>query len=195
MKAIVVGVPDYAHQQVDVVSLASGAARRPGGRPHRRPEREAGPLRRQAGSTIRIVGVGDRTADGAGQRRRPQHDRRPARPTADVVVLYATPATVAARRRPPATAASSSGSPTRASAAADAHRAAARSYLRANTAFTGFSDLPADPRAGRLAGQGPLRPARVAHERVHGARAAGGARADREHDDDADRRADGARSG
>ena len=52
---------------------------------------------------------------------------------------------------------------------------AARRYLKANTSFTGFSDLPAAPQARQLPGQGLLRPALVDHERLHGAGAAGSA--------------------
>ena len=61
-KALVVGVPDYGRQPVDVVSIASGSAPRRGHGPHRRPEREAAAASPATPATrIRIVGVGDRT--------------------------------------------------------------------------------------------------------------------------------------
>ena len=142
-----------------------------------------------AGDRIRVVGVGDRThslrVTGVGR----NLEWSQMGVNGDFVVLYATPETAAQLAGQP-------GYSLLAFRLADASTAAAnrtaddvREYLRANTSFTRFSDLPSIREPGHVPGQGPFRPARLADERVHGARAARGERAGREHDGDADRRA------
>ena len=191
MKALVVGVPDYAHQPVDVVSLVSGATPPAGERPHRRPERQAGPLLRQArrarsGSsasaagplTVPVSGVGRNLIGGQ------------VAIDVDAVVLYSTPATDrTARRRarlqqprvPACRHEQAGGRPN--------GRAVKRVPARRTRPSRASPTCRRSAKPGELPGQGVLRPARVADERVHGAGAAVGAGADREHDDDADRRA------
>ena len=171
--------------------VASGAATERGQRAHatsRTPSKAATPARRRhdRGSSASAAGP-----DAAGQRASAATSsaaRR--RATADVVVLYSTAGTVARLGAEP-------GFSSLELRLADASAAGRRTTVAARRAttcartpgFTGFSDLPAVREPGDYPGKDVLRPDRVADERVHGAGAALGAGADREHDDDARRRA------
>src|SRR5204862_1677617 len=61
VKALVVGVPDWTHQQVDVVSVVSGAPPTSGSVLTDIQNEKQGRYSGTAGDTIRILGIGDRT--------------------------------------------------------------------------------------------------------------------------------------
>ena len=71
-KALVVGVPDYGRQPVDVVTIASGSAPRAGTVLTDAQNASGGRYTGVAGDRIRVVGVGDRTRFAACDRRRPE---------------------------------------------------------------------------------------------------------------------------
>ena len=109
VKALVVGVPDWAHQQVNVVSVVSGTAPTAGVLSDVQNAKQ-GRFSGSAGDTIRIVGVGDRTltvpVSGVGRNMIGGQQAG----DGSLVVLYSTPAVDrAARCRIRASAASSSG--------------------------------------------------------------------------------------
>ena len=168
--------------------VRDGAGR--GDRPHGRPEREGGRFDGAIGDTVRVVGVGDRThtlrVSGVGRNLEWSQTRAS---TATSSSSTRRPRRRRSSRASRATACWPSGSPTRRTAAANRTADDVREYLRANTSFTRLLRPPEHPRAGHVPGQGAVRAARLADERVHGARAARGGRAGREHDGDADRRA------
>jgi putative ABC transport system permease protein len=142
VKAAIIAAPSYRNQSVDVVSLVSG--RLPAGLSvlsdvqNDKQDRFSG----REGSTIRIVGVGDRrvTVPVSGVARNMIGDQ--AAIGLDAVVLYSTPALLS--RLGAETGYSSLElrlADTR-KAVADRTVAAARHYLKAHTSFTGFSNLP-----------------------------------------------------
>ena len=171
MKAPIIAVPDYGSQPVDV-SRSHPARRRDRAGAHRRPEREQGRFAGVEGDHIRIVGVGDRTAFAAVSPVSPATSMAPDGRGRRLVVLYSTPARLRTRRRPRLQLARvPARRPEQGGRRPNGRRR--RGYLRANTSFARFSDLP------RSASPGPtrartFRPARLADERVHGAGAAGG---------------------
>jgi putative ABC transport system permease protein len=150
-KAVVVGIPDFAKQSVDVVHVVSGTE--PGSGAvltevqNARHDRDVG----RAGDRLRII-----AGDGSVRSLRISGEGRNQNGGQEVifegvVVLYATPRTVAAL----------SGKPGFSTLSfrlldlsrADATIAAVRHRLRANPAFTGFSDLPDVRQAGDWPGK------------------------------------------
>src|SRR5689334_19792654 len=153
VKAAIIAVPSYRQQSVDVVSLVSGKP--PAGLSVATDVQndKQGRFSGREGSTIRIVGVGGRTVTVpvSGVARNMIGDQ--AAIGLDAVVLYSTPALLA--RLGAETGYSSLevrlADPSR--AAADGTVAAARRYLKANTSFTGFSNLPELRKAGSYPGK------------------------------------------
>ncbi len=141
------------------------------------------------GSTIRIVGVGDRTltVPVSGVARNMIGDQ--AAIGLDVVVLYSTPALLARLGAEPGYSSLEFRLADTSKAAADRTVAAARRYLAANTAFTGFSDLPELRKAGSYPGKDLFDQLASIMNVFTVLALLAGAGADREHDDDADRRA------
>ena len=152
-KALVVGIPSFEHQPVDRVAITSGAAPRAGTVLTDAQNPTGGRYEGGVGDRIRIVGVGDRThllrVSGIGR----NLEWSQMGVNGDFVVLYATPETAA-------TLAGEAGSSILAFRLADTSTAAAngtvddvRRYLRTNTAFAGFSDLPTVREAGSYPGK------------------------------------------
>jgi putative ABC transport system permease protein len=140
VKAIVIGVPDFAHQMVDVVHLTQGSAPGPSGVLTEAQNRRQGRLSAAEGAEIRIV-----TANGGTARLRVTGEGRNMSGGQMVifesaVVLYASPETVARLSgRPGVTSLEFRLHDAR---RADPTAAAVRDYLTASTTFTGFADLP-----------------------------------------------------
>ena len=95
VKAAVIGVPQYAHQSVDVVSLVSGRYPTAGSVLSDVQNAKRGRFSGKEGSTIRIVGVGDRVlaVPVAGVARNMIGDQ--AAVGMESVVLFSTPALIA----------------------------------------------------------------------------------------------------
>jgi putative ABC transport system permease protein len=151
--AQVLGIPDFTRQAVNVVHVASGAALGTGAVLTDAQNSRQGLLSVQAGQTVRII-----AADGAVRSLRVSGEGRNLAGgqtvTSDsVIVLYATPATVASLSRTPGynelffTLADTR------PAAVDATIAAIRRTLAAVPGFTGFSDLPQVRAAGDWPGK------------------------------------------
>jgi putative ABC transport system permease protein len=151
--AQVLGIPDFTSQAVNVVHVASGAPPQTGAVLTDAQNTRQGLLSVQAGQTVRIIG-----ADGAVRSLRVSGEGRNLdggqTVTADgVIVLYATPATVASLSRTPGynqlffTLADTR------PAAVNATIAAIRHTLAAVPGFTGFSDLPLVRAAGDWLGK------------------------------------------
>jgi putative ABC transport system permease protein len=142
VKAIVVAVPDYAHQGVDVVSLVSGTSPVGMGVLSDVQNDKQGRFSGKEGSAIRIVGVAGRTltVPVTGVARNLIGSQ--AAKGLDAVVLYSRPALLAKLGADPGYSSLEFRLVDPSKAAAERTAAAARSYLAANTAFKGFSDLP-----------------------------------------------------
>jgi len=151
--AQVLGIPDFASQQVNVVHVASGIPPQTGAVLTDVQNARQGLLSVQAGQTLRIIG-----ADGAVRSLQVSGEGRNLdggqTVTSDgVIVLYATPATVASLSRTPGydelffTLADTS------PAAVTATIAAIRQTLAAVPGFTGFTDLPQVRAAGDWPGK------------------------------------------
>jgi putative ABC transport system permease protein len=140
VKAYVIGVPDFAHQTVDVVHVTRGSAPGTGGVLSDVQNGRQGRLSAAPGAEIRVVSASGGTARlrVTGEGRNMSGGQMVIFESA--VVLYASPATVARLSgRPGVTSLEFRlHDPRR----ADATAAAVRGYLNANTAFTGFADLP-----------------------------------------------------
>src|SRR5512146_2280392 len=142
VKAIVIAAPGYARQRVDVVSLVSGS------RPTRASvltdvqNEKTGKFSGKGGSTIRVIGVGDRTlrvpVTGVGRNMIGSQAAK----DLDAVVLYSTPALLTKLGADPGYSSIEFRLADTSKAAAERTVAGVRRYLTANTAFTGFSDLP-----------------------------------------------------
>jgi putative ABC transport system permease protein len=141
-KAIVVGLPSYARQPVDRVAITTGAAPQNGTVLTDVQNTNGGRYDGKLGDTVRIVGVGDRVHElrvsGVGR----NLEWSQLGVNGDFVVLYGTPETAAHL-------AGEAGYSLLAFRLKDASTAAAnrtvdevRRYLRAETSFTRFSDLP-----------------------------------------------------
>jgi putative ABC transport system permease protein len=152
-KAIVVGVPDYGRQPVDRVSITSGSAPQAGTVLTDVQNADGGRYEGSMGDTIGVVGVGDRVHElrvsGVGR----NLEWSQLGVNGDFVVLYTTPATAAQL-------AGERGYSLLAFRLADTSTAAAnrtaddvRGYLRAETSFTRFSDLPTIREAGSYPGK------------------------------------------
>jgi putative ABC transport system permease protein len=143
VKALVVGVPDYAKQQVDVVSVASGTAPTTWSVLTDVQNDKQGRYSGTTGDSIRIVGIGERTltvpVSGVGR----NLIGGQLAGDGDLVVLYSTPGLITRLGADP-------GYSTLEFRLEDTSKAAAartvgevKTYLSANTTFKGFSDLPA----------------------------------------------------
>jgi len=151
--AQVLGIPDFASQQVNVVHVASGVPPQAGAVLTDVQNAKQGLLDVRAGQTVRIIG-----ADGAVRSLRVSGEGRNLdggqTVTSDgVIVLYATPATVASLSRTPGydelffTLADTR------PAAVNGTIAAIRHALATVPGFTGFSDLPQVRTAGDWPGK------------------------------------------
>jgi putative ABC transport system permease protein len=152
VKALVVGVPDWAHQQVNVVSVVSGTKPTSGVLTEVQNAKQ-GRYSGTAGDTIRIVGVGDRTlavpVNGIGRNLIGGQQGS----DGSLVVLYATPALIARLGGDPGFSSLDFRLRDTGNAAADRTVARIKTYLSANTSFKGFSDLPALRKAGSYPGK------------------------------------------
>jgi putative ABC transport system permease protein len=151
--AQVLGIPDFTRQTVNVVHVASGAAPGTGAVLTDTQNARQGLLSVQAGQTLRIIG-----ADGAvrslrvsGQGR--NLDGGQTVTASDVIVLYATPATVASLSRTPGYDELYFSLADTRPAAVNATIAAIRHTLAAVPGFTGFTDLPQVRAAGDWPGK------------------------------------------
>ena len=151
--ARVLGIPDFTRQSVDVVHVASGAAPGTGAVLTDAQNANQGLLSVQAGQSVRTIGadgvVRSLTVSGQGR----NLDGGQTVTSYGVIVLYATPATVASLSRTPGydqlffTLADTR------PAAVNATIAAIRRTLAAVPGFTGFSDLPQARAAGDWPGK------------------------------------------
>jgi putative ABC transport system permease protein len=153
VKSAIIAAPSFEARSVDVVSLVSGQL--PSGtRVLSDVQNEKqGRFDGKAGSTIRIVGVGDRTLSVpvTGVGRNMIGDQ--AALGLDAVVLYSTPALIAELGANPGYSSLEFRLADASKAAADRTVVAVRSYLRSHTAFTGFSDMPDIRKAGSYPGK------------------------------------------
>ena len=142
VKAAIVAVPSYRNQSVDVVSLSSGAYPTNGTVLSDFQNAKQGRFSGKEGSTIRIVGVGDRTltVPVSGVARNLIGGQ--AAVGMEAVVLYSTPALLAKLGADPGYSSLEFRLADPSKPATDRTVAAVRRYLTANTAFAGFSDLP-----------------------------------------------------
>jgi putative ABC transport system permease protein len=143
LKALVVGVPDYANQQVNVVSVASGKAPTSGSVLTDVQNAKQGRYTGTTGDRIRIVGVGERTLtvplNGVGRNLIGGQQAG----DGDLVVLYSTPGLITRLGADPGFSTLEFRLDDTSSAAAARTVDEVKTYLTANTAFKGFSDLPA----------------------------------------------------
>jgi putative ABC transport system permease protein len=151
--AQVLGIPDFTRQAVNVVHVASGVAPGTGAVLTDVQNTRQGLLSVQAGQTARIIG-----ADGAVRSLQVSGEGRNLdggqTVTSDgVIVLYATPATVASLSRTPGYDELFFKLADTSPAAVNATIAAIRRTLAAVPGFTGFSDLPQARAAGDWPGK------------------------------------------
>jgi putative ABC transport system permease protein len=151
--AQVLGIPDFTRQDVNVVHLASGVPPQTGAVLTDVQNAKQGLLDVQAGQTVRIIG-----ADGAVRPLQVSGEGRNLdggqTVTSDgVIVLYATPATVASLSRTPGYDELFFALADTSPAAVNATTAAIRHTLAAVPGFTGFSDLPQVRAAGDWPGK------------------------------------------
>ena len=151
--AQVQGVPDFGQQAVNVVHVASGAAPGPGAVLTDAQNSRQGLLSVQAGQTVRII-----AADGAVRSLRVSGEGRnldgsQTVSSGGVIVLYATPATVASLSRTPGSDELFFTLADTRPAAVTATIAAIRVALASVPGFTGFSDLPQTRAAGDWPGK------------------------------------------
>jgi putative ABC transport system permease protein len=142
VKAAIIGVPRYANQTVDVVSLASGAYPTGESVLSDIQNGKVGRFSGREGSTIRILGVGGRvlTIPVSGVARNMIGDQ--AALGLNSVVLFSTPGLIARLGADPGYSSIEFRLADTSRPAADRTVAATRSYLTTYTSFTGFSDLP-----------------------------------------------------
>jgi putative ABC transport system permease protein len=151
--ALVVGVPDYTRQPVDRVIISDGAAPQAGTVLTDAQNAKDGRYDGGIGDRIRVVGVGDRTytlrISGIGRNlewsQMGMND--------DAVVLYTTPETAAMLGGEPGFSVLSFRLADTSIAAANSTVDEVRSYLRSNTAFAHFSDLPSIREPGTYPGK------------------------------------------
>jgi len=141
-RAILVGVPDYGRQRVDVVSIDSGAAPEAGSVLTDRSNADRKGFDAQTGRAARLIaadgsdrslpisGVGRNLTNGEGD------------PSNDWITFYATPETVAALSGAPGYTTLGFRLRDTSRPAAEHTVAAVRDHLRATTAFTAFDDMP-----------------------------------------------------
>ncbi|MGE5273330.1 MAG: FtsX-like permease family protein [Verrucomicrobiota bacterium] len=153
VKAAIIAAPSYRSQSVDVVSVVSG--RTPTGLSvlSSIQNDKQGRFSGRKGSTIRIIGVGDRTitVPVSGVARNMIGDQ--AAIGLDTVVLYSTPALLARLGAETGYSSLELRLADTGKAAADRTVAAVRRYLVRHTEFTGFSNLPELRKAGSYPGK------------------------------------------
>jgi putative ABC transport system permease protein len=141
-KAIVVGVPDYARQPVSRVAVTSGVPPQQGTVLTDVQNADGGRYDGGVGDTLRVVGVGDRVHEvrvsGVGR----NLEWSQLGVNGDFVVLYATPETASLLAGEPGYSLLAFRLRDASTTAANGTVNDVRSYLRANTSFTRFSDLP-----------------------------------------------------
>ena len=143
VKTYVIGVPDFAHQQVDVVHVPSGSAPGGGGALTEVQNARQGRYDGVAGDRIRVL-----AADGSTHTLRITGQGRNMTSGLFVgddgaVVLYTAPAVVTALSGTPGFGSLHFRLRDNRVPAANSTAAAVGRYLSANTTFTGFADLPA----------------------------------------------------
>ena len=152
-KAIVVGVPDYGRQAVDRVRITSGTAPQVGTVLTDVQNADGGRYDSSVGDTVRVVGVGDRIhklrVSGVGR----NLEWSQLGVNGDFVVLYATPATAAQLAGEPGYSLFAFRLADTSTVAANRTADNVRRYLRAETSFTRFSDLPTIREAGSYPGK------------------------------------------
>ena len=151
--AYVIGVPDFAHQTADIVHVASGSPPREGEVLTDAQNAHQGLLRAGAGDTVRII-----AADGSVRTLRISGEGRNLdggqNVTSDnVVVLYATPATVSMLSGVQGFSSLAFRLDDPSGAAVTKTIADVRANLRSVPGFTGFSDLPTVRAAGDWPGK------------------------------------------
>jgi putative ABC transport system permease protein len=153
VKALVVGLPDWAHQQVDVVSIVSGGAPAAGSVLTDVQNGKQGRYSGTAGDRIRIVGVGGRTltvpVSGVGRNLVGGQYAS----DGSLVVLYSTPGLIARLGADPGFSSLEFRLADTSTAAADRTVARIKAYLTAHTSFKGFSDLPVLRKPGSYPGK------------------------------------------
>jgi len=151
--AQVLGIPDFTGQAVNVVHVASGAAPGTGAVLTDAQNARQGLLSVRAGQTVRIIAadgaVRSLTVSGEGR----NLDGGQTVTSDDVIVLYATPATVSSLSRTPGYDELFFTLTDSRPAAVNATIAAVRRTLAAVPGFTGFSDLPKARAAGDWPGE------------------------------------------
>ena len=141
-KAIVVGIPSYTRQPVDRVTITSGAAPGAGTVLTDVQNAKGGRFDGAIGDTVRVLGVGDRmhTLRVSGVGRNLEWSQLGV--NGDFVVLYATPETATLVAGEPGYSMLALRLADTSTAAANRTADDVREYLRAETSFTRFSDLP-----------------------------------------------------
>jgi len=154
LKALVVGIPDWTNQQVDVVSVVSGAPPSSGSVLTDVQNEKQGRYSGTAGETIRILGIGDRTLTVplSGVARNLMIGGQQAAAN-NLVVLYSTPALITRLGGNPGFSSLEFRLRNTSTAAADRTVKRIKTYLTENTSFKGFSDLPAIRKAGTYPGK------------------------------------------
>ena len=142
VKAAIIAAPAYGHQTVDVVSLTSGAFPDGQQRSQRRPERKAGTLLRQGRKHDPHPRRRRPSREGSRERCRAQHDRRSGSGRDGIRGSLLDACAARETRRGPGLQQPRASSPRHEQGGRRAHRRRRAQYLTANTAFTGFSDLP-----------------------------------------------------
>jgi putative ABC transport system permease protein len=153
VKALVIGVPDWARQQVDVVSVVSGHAPASATVLTDIQNKKSGRYPGAAGDRIRIVGVGGRTltvpVSGVGRNLSGGQYVS----NGNVVVLYSTPGLIARLGAEPGFSTLEFRLRDSSKLAAEKSVVAIKSYLATHTAFSAFSDLPALRESGSYPGK------------------------------------------
>jgi putative ABC transport system permease protein len=153
VRALIVGVPDWAHQRVNVVTVASG--RSPTARTVLSDVQNAkqGRFSGGTGDAIRILGVGDRmlTVPVSGTGRNLVAGQYVS--NGELVVLYSTPGLIARLGGNPGYSDLNFRLRDTSTVAADRTVSEVKAYLAAHTGFTGFADLPTIRKPGTYPGK------------------------------------------
>ena len=153
VKAVVVGVPDFSRQPVDVVSVVSGDAAGPGSVLSDVQNGKRGTFTGGIGDSIRILGAGGGvvTAQVSGLARNLTGGQLVS--DGSFVVLYTTPALISRLGADAGFTSLELRLRDASTAAANRTAEAVRSYLRANTGFTSFTNMPSIRKAGSYPGK------------------------------------------
>lgn len=152
-RAVVIGVADFARQDVDVVRVAAGAPPGPDEVLTDRNNADAKGYGARVGERVRILAADGRehrlAISGVGRNLTDGEDD----PSNDWITLYASPGTVADLSGAPGVTSLALRLGDARRPAAERTAAAVRERLRATTTFTGFSDLPLIQEEGTYPGQ------------------------------------------